>query len=129
MILSSLMMATQAAAQYSPESGSAERKAIMDALRIPVQRELKKPVMFRDVQVKVQGMWAVVGVATPAKPDLSEFDYRGSVSRYAKCVNRGGDDCGDPQYSAILKRIGGKWKVMKFGSGSTDYWIGYACQR
>lgn len=116
-------------AQYTPESGSTERKAIMDALRIPVKRELKKPVIFGDVQLRVKGNWAVVNTANPLNPDGSEFSYRGSTSNYAKCVNRGGDDCGDPQYSAVLKKTGGKWKVLKYGSGATDVWIGYACSK
>lgn len=116
-------------AQYTPESGSAERKAIMDALRIPVKRELKKPVIFGDVQLRVLGSWALVDSANPLNPDSSEFNYRGSTSNYAKCVNRGGDDCGDPQYGAVLKKIGGKWKVLKFDSGATDVWVGYACSQ
>ena len=118
-----------AQAQFSPETGSAERKAIVDGLRVVVQSELKKPVMFGDVRIKVKGGWAVVETATPLKPDLTPFDYRGSVSSYAKCINRGGDDCGDPQYSAILRKTGSKWKVVKSGSGATDVWIGYACSK
>jgi hypothetical protein len=30
----------------TPEKGSAERKAILDALRVPVERELKQPIVF-----------------------------------------------------------------------------------
>lgn len=79
--------------------------------------------------MKVFKNWAVVGVATPLNPDFSEFNYRGSVSGYAKCIDRGGDDCGDPQYSAILKKKGSNWKVLKFGSGATDVGIGYDCSK
>ncbi len=120
---------TAAQAQYSPETGSPERKAIMNALRGPVQKELRKPVTFGYVQLRVSGDWAVVDTATPMKPDFTEFDYRGSQSGYARCINRGSDDCGDPQYSAILRRTGGRWRVIKFGSGATDAWIGYACSK
>ena len=73
----------------------------MDALRIPVKRELKKLVIFGDVWLRAPGNWALVDSATLLNPDSSEFNYRDSTSNYAKCVNRGGDDCGDPQYSAV----------------------------
>lgn len=124
-----VLCANNISAQYTPESGSAERKAIMDALRIPVKRELKKPVIFGDVRLRVLGNWALVDSATPLNPDSSEFNYRGSTSNYAKCLNHGGDDCGDPQYGAVLKKIGGKWKILKFESGATDVWVGYACSQ
>ncbi len=124
-----VVLAPPIQAQYTPESGSSERKAVIDALRVPVQRELRKPVVFRDVRLRVSGSWAIVDTATPAKPDLTEFDYRGSNSAYARCVNRGDDDCGDPQYSAILRKTNNRWQVMKFGSGATDVWIGYACSK
>lgn len=115
--------------QYTPEKGSAERKVIIDALRIPVQRELKKPVIFDDVRLRVKGNWAVIDTVTPLNPDGTKFNYRGSISNYAKCINRRGQDCGDEQYSALLTKIGGKWKVIEFGSGATDVWIGYACSK
>ncbi len=31
---------------YTPEKGSAERKAILDALRAPVEKELKQKIVF-----------------------------------------------------------------------------------
>ena len=46
---------------YTPERGSAERKAILDALRIPIERELKQPIIFVADNFNVQGNWAFVG--------------------------------------------------------------------
>lgn len=45
---------------YTPEIGSAERKAILEALRIPVERELKQKIVFAADHFKVQGSWAFV---------------------------------------------------------------------
>jgi hypothetical protein len=124
-----ILFAQNVFAQYTPKKGTRIRKVIINALRIPVKRELKKPVIFGDVQLRVKGNWAIIDTALPLKPNGKPFNYRGSVSEYAKCINRGGDDCGDPQYSAILRKRGEKWRVLKFGSGATDVWIGYACSK
>ncbi len=60
--------AAQAQAAYTPEKGSAERKAILDALRVPVERQLKQKVVFVADNFKVQGNWAFVG-GTAAEPE------------------------------------------------------------
>lgn len=46
------------AAPHVPEKGSAERKAILDALRVPVEKQLKQPVIFKIDHLKVQNNWA-----------------------------------------------------------------------
>ena len=42
----------------TPQAGSAERKAIMDAMRVPVQKETKFPVIFKVGSLKMQDGWA-----------------------------------------------------------------------
>src|SRR5215213_5297693 len=72
-----LTIASAASGQiaYTPEKGSPERKAIMDALRIPVERELKQKIVFVADDFRVQGTWAFVG-GRPQNPAGGEPNYR-----------------------------------------------------
>src|SRR5437867_2534584 len=71
---------------YSPDKGSAERKAIVDALRAPVQRKLKQEVIFKVDHLKVQSGWAFV-LGSPARTDGGQIDYRDTP--YADAYNAG----------------------------------------
>lgn len=99
---------------YTPEKGSAERKAILDALRIPVERDLKQPIVFVADNFKVQGTWAFVG-GTPQSPDGGKPNYKGT--RYAEAEN---DGVFDNNFFALLRKTGGKWKVTTYAIGCTD---------
>src|SRR5215469_5738450 len=72
-----LTCAAGAAAQnqpYTPEKGSAERKAIVDALRVPVERTLHQPVIFKIDSLKVLNGWAFL-LGAPRRPDGGTIDY------------------------------------------------------
>lgn len=56
---------------YQPKPGSAERKAILDALRKPISKDLKRKVIFKVHHLKVCNGWAWTMV-TALKPDGSE---------------------------------------------------------
>ena len=43
-----------------PKEGSAERKAILNAMRVPVEKDLKQKVVFVVDHIKTQGSWAFV---------------------------------------------------------------------
>jgi hypothetical protein len=118
-----LLFTYSASAQYMPEQGSAEREAIMDALRVPVRRELKKNMVFRVNLLRVKDGWAVIS-ATPLKPGGSAFDWNGT--KYAKCIRDG--DC-DKDVQALLKKSGNSWRVVDYGIGATDWGMGYACEK
>lgn len=45
LMLASAML-TYSQAVYTPEKGSAERREIMDALRVPVEKELGQKIVF-----------------------------------------------------------------------------------
>src|SRR5260370_37398386 len=60
---------------YSPDKGSAERKAITDALRAPVEKKLKQGVIFKIDHLKVQSGWAFL-LGAPRRPDGARIDYR-----------------------------------------------------
>jgi hypothetical protein len=99
---------------YTPARGSAERKAIIDALRIPVEKQLKQPVIFRIDQLRVQKGWAFLQ-GMPQTPDGGEIDYTGTV--YQEAIEEGAFDGG---VFALLRNEKGKWRVVQYVIGATD---------
>ncbi len=120
-LLGSLVVAAAAAQTHTPKPGSAERKALMDALRSPVEKELLKKVVFKVDHLKVQGDWAFLR-GVPQQPDGRAMDYRNTP--YEEAIKDGLFDDG---ISALLRRQGGKWKVKIYVIGATDVpWVGWA---
>jgi len=99
---------------YTPEKGSAERTAILDALRVPVEKELKQKISFNIDDFKVQGAWAFLG-GVPQTPDGNEPNYK--KTPYRQQVE---DGVFDNNVFALLKKTGGKWKVVTYLIGCTD---------
>ncbi|NOT47961.1 MAG: hypothetical protein HOP17_09480 [Acidobacteria bacterium] len=99
---------------YTPDKGSSERKAILDALRVPVERELKQKIVFVADKFNVQGNWAFVG-GIPRSSDGGEPNYRNTV--YFEAKNEGAFD---NNFFGLVRKTGGKWKVVKFAIGCTD---------
>ena len=112
----SLLLVSAVAAQtaYTPEKGSPERKAILDALRVPVERDLKQNVVFVTDNFKVQGNFAFVS-GTPQNQSGGEIDYR--KTKYAEQFDTGAFD---DNFFALLKKVGGKWRVTTYAIGCTD---------
>ena len=103
-----------AAVPHVPEKGSVERKAIVDALRAPVEKQLKQPVIFKIDHLKVQNNWAFLN-GRPQNPDGSAIDYTNTV--YQDAVDSGAFDDG---IVALLRKVNGKWKVVQYVIGATD---------
>lgn len=102
----------------TPERGSPERKAIVDALRIPIEKQLKQPVIFKIDHLKVQSNWAFL-LGSPQQPDGSAVDYTGTV--YQDAVDAGAFDDG---VIGLLRNVGGKWRVVQYVIGATDVpWV------
>jgi hypothetical protein len=80
-------------------------------------------VIFQVGSLRVKDGWAVVS-ATPQKPGGGAFDWSGT--KYAKCIGDGECDNG---VQALLRKRGKNWQVVEYGIGSTDYWVGYACEK
>lgn len=116
-----LAVATTAQAQqrpHTPERGSPERNALMDALREPVQRELGKRVIFEVRELRVLGDWAFADVS-PRDPDGSPLDYSGTPMEEAWR-----DGFVDDGMYAVLRRTNGRWRVLRYAIGPTDVaWI------
>ncbi len=110
-------------AAYTPDRNSADWKAVLDALRVPVEKELKQKIKFAVQNFKMQGSWAFVNGA-PQNSAGGEPDYRNT--KYAEQVN---DGAFDNNFQALLKKTGGKWKVVTFAIGCTDVcWLGWDSQ-
>ena len=99
---------------YTPERGSPERKAIVDALRLPVKRQLKQGVIFRIGHLKLEKGWAFL-LGAPQTPDGGSIDYTGTV--YEEAVDAGAFDDG---IVALLRKTNGKWRVVQYVIGATD---------
>ncbi len=113
-LLAGLSAAAAAQNVYTPEKGSAERTAILDTLRVPVERELKQKIVFAADNFNVSGNWAFLG-GKPQSPSGGDPNYRGTPYQQAK--NAG---MFDSNFFAILKRTAGKWKVVTYAIGCTD---------
>lgn len=101
-------------AQYTPEKGSAERKAITDTLRVPVEKKLKQSVVFKIDHLKVEGDWAFL-LGSPRKPSGERLAYSKTV--YADAETAG---MFDDNISALLHRVRGRWQVVRYVIGATD---------
>ena len=99
---------------HVPERGSVERKAIVDALRVPVEKAVKQPVIFRIEHLKTQNNFAFL-VGTPQRPDGTSLDYDGTA--YQDAVEAGAFDDG---IVALLRKVNAKWKVVQYVIGATD---------
>jgi hypothetical protein len=99
---------------HTPEKGSVERKAILDALRIPIERELKQPIVFAANNFNVLDNWAFIG-GEPQLPGGGKPDYRRTPYQRAVAA-----DMFDNNFFAILKRTAGRWRVVTYRIGCTD---------
>jgi hypothetical protein len=120
-ILLLLAFSSVAAAQsaYTPEKGSPERKAILDALRLPIERDLKQKVVFVADNFRVQGNFAFVS-GTPQNSSGEDPDY--ARTKYAHQVDSGAFD---NNFFALLKKTAGKWRVATHAIGCTDVCYAY----
>jgi methionine-rich copper-binding protein CopC len=84
---------------YEPKPGSAERKAIMDALRLPVSIYVGTPVTFTG-NVEVSGNWAkFTGGAAPTDGKAPKTDKADEM---------------ELDLFALLRKQDGAWKVLSW---------------
>jgi hypothetical protein len=99
---------------HTPEKGSAERKAILEALRLPVEKDLKQKIIFNVEQFNVSGNWAFLS-GDPQNASGGRPNYRNT--KYWEAVDAGAFD---NNFFALLKKTAGKWKVVTYAIGCTD---------
>jgi hypothetical protein len=91
----------QAGPTYTPKPGSAERKAIIDALRKPVMKKVKTRVIFELGYFKVRDGWAMVS-GSALKADGTRF----------------GDEYLWGEVTALLRKEKKTWRVLVWGFAS-----------
>jgi len=100
--LTLLLRAAGAELTHTPQPGSKERKAIMDALRVPVSKVVKRKVIFEVGHVRVRDGWAFVS-GNAVLPDGSAL---GAEHLWG-------------EFAALLRRQTGKrgktWRVLHWG--------------
>ncbi len=120
-----LACALGAAGAAAPRSttltvGGAQRRAILNAVRTPVEKELKQKVRFRVDHLRSDGEWAFF-FGAPQSAGGRAPDYR--KTRYREAVAAGAFDNG---VSALLRKRGGRWRLLTYVLGATDVpWEGW----
>jgi hypothetical protein len=119
LLLTALFIFTAAGAAsaqeaHTPAPGSAERRAIADALRAPVEKELRQKVVFKIDHLKVSGGWAFLR-GVPQRSGGGKVDY--GATRYRQSIE---DGVFDDWICALLRRRAGKWQVVRYVIGATD---------
>lgn len=103
----------------TPAPGTPLRKALMDALRQPVEKELKQPVTFTVGTLNATGDWAF-GLLTPTQPNGKPIDYRKTI--HWEAIKEGVFDNG---ICVLWQRKQGLWTVRTYVLGATD--VPYGC--
>ncbi|HJQ67485.1 MAG TPA: hypothetical protein VKA70_00825 [Blastocatellia bacterium] len=101
-------------AAYTPKPNSVERKQILDALRSPVESELRKAVVFKVDHLKLQSGWAFMR-GVPQQRSGKKMDYSGTP--YEEAIKEGAFD---DWVCALLHKEKDGWRVVKYVIGATD---------
>jgi len=105
---------------YTPARDSTERKAILDAVRKPVSKELGQRVIFVVSNLNVCGDWAFLE-ADPLASDGRPVDW--SIGKYADAV--ADDACGGYVHALVVKKDG-RWQVRQQVICATDVpWVSW----
>lgn len=116
-LVMALMVPVQAGAQAqftTPKMGSAERKAVLDAARVPVEKDLGQAIVFKVKTLRVTPEWAFV-YGIPVRLDGRPIDYSKSI--YAQDVKDGAFNEGA---AVLLAREGAGWRLVTYSVGFGD---------
>lgn len=109
-----MSQSNDASQMHTPAAGSAERQAILDAARAPLQQTLGQPVQFVVHQLRIGGDWCFL-YAQMRHPDGSAIDY--ASTSYVEAARQGGVS---QDYAALLHRDQDRWAVRAEVVGPTD---------
>ena len=108
---------------HTPARGTTERKAIMNAARIPISRAIGQKVIFVVDIVRSDGTWAYLQ-AVPHKPGGAPIDWR--KTPFAQDWKA---DMMSDVVMVLLRNDGGGWRAVDHVVGPTDvYWYGWVDQ-
>ena len=111
-VLFALASTVNAQQVYTPEKGSVERSDILAVLRVPVEKTLKQKIVFVTEHFNVQGTWAFVS-GQPTTPSGRKPSLKGTIFD-------DDEDMFDDNFFGLLRKTGGKWKVVTHALGCTD---------
>jgi hypothetical protein len=100
---------------YTPEKDSKERKAILNTLRVPVEKELKQKIVFVVSDFNVSGGWAFIGGEPRSERTGGMPDYKGT--EYQEAIE---SDAFDNNVFALFRKRGTKWRIVSYYIGCTD---------
>jgi hypothetical protein len=105
------------AGYHEPRRGTAERRAIMDAARQPISRELGQSVIFVVDVVRTDGHWAYLQ-AVPHQPGGAPINW--DRTRFGRDIR---DGMMSDIAMVLLRNRDGRWQVEDHVFGPTDvYW-------
>ena len=99
---------------HTPEKGSAERAAIFNTLRAPLETKLKQKIQFVAQTFNVQGNWAFIS-GNLQNPAGGGLNYKNTP--YQEAIDNGAFD---DNFQGLLKKQGGKWRLITYQIGCTD---------
>ncbi|MCB6176705.1 hypothetical protein LHP98_01005 [Rhodobacter sp. Har01] len=105
---------------FTPPRGTADRSAILDAARVPVESLLGRKVLFQISVLRTDGAWAYLQ-ATPLAPGGGPFDW--SRTPYAQDW---ANDMMSDVIMVLLTNDGSGWVALDTIVGPTDVaWYGW----
>jgi hypothetical protein len=114
---------TPLGAQTSPQRGSPERTALLDALRPTLVKEIGGPIEFIVTTMRVMEPWAYLHVK-PTRPGGTRIDW--SRTKFREDMKQGFMSEGT---MALLRREGSGWKIVEVAVGPSDVaWDGWTEQ-
>ena len=117
---SAISPAPVARAYYTPARNTAERRAVMDAARVPMLRELGQKVIFLVKELRTDGEWCFL-MAEPLRPDGSKLDWYST--RFA---NDWANDAMSDVVMVLMRRRASDWQVVDYVIGPTDvHWYNW----
>lgn len=112
-LVAALVAVLPAAAQAQVQG--AQRRAILDALRPPIERRLGGPVEFVVRRIGVRNGWALV-IADPQRPGGGRIDAR----RYFSADDL--ETMDGLTVNGVLRLSNGRWRLVDHAIGPTDVW-------
>lgn len=109
---------------HTPPPGSADRVALMNALRGAVRNEIGGDVVFVVRELRSDGEWAFA-VLEPTRPDGRRIAPE-TTPLYRR---HGGDGLDGLRTEAIWRKERDHWQVFAHAVGATDVWWTAYCER
>lgn len=113
---------------YEPARGSAERKAMMDAIRPHAEEQLGNPVEFVVHDLRISGVAGFASVSAQ-RPGGGAIDIYNTPGYRSGALD---PEMMDGTSMQALMRLSGKtWVAVHWAIGATDVWYAYApfCRR